>query len=90
VIQNSAKQVSPKTSTDEGRMISTTPVLRNAHFSIRGNLERDSNINDESDLQLEKHFSHKISTDEGRMIPTKPISLSAYPSIPDTLDSDSN
>jgi hypothetical protein len=34
-----------------GIMISTKPVLMNPHFSIRDNLDLDSNVTEESDLQ---------------------------------------
>jgi hypothetical protein len=57
-----------QTSTDTRRIISTKPILRNAHFSLRGNLDLDSNGIEESDPHSEKHFSLRTSTDEGRMI----------------------
>jgi hypothetical protein len=49
-------------------MISTKRVIKNACFSIRDNLDPDSNVTEESDVQSEKQFSPKTSTDEGRMI----------------------
>jgi hypothetical protein len=59
------------TSTDLGITISTKSVRINAYFSIRDNMDPDSNITDEKNLYSEKHPSAKISTDEGRMISTK-------------------
>jgi hypothetical protein len=52
----SAKQDSPKTSTDARRMILTKTVSLNAYPSIRDNLDHDSNVTDESDLHKEKHL----------------------------------
>jgi hypothetical protein len=46
---HSTKQLSFKTSTDKGIMISTNAVSRNASFSIRDNLDPDSNISEVSD-----------------------------------------
>jgi hypothetical protein len=42
------KQLSPNTSTDEGRTILIQPVLQNASFSIRDTLDPDSNVTRES------------------------------------------
>jgi hypothetical protein len=53
--------VIPKISTDEGRMISTKPVPLNAPFSIRDNIDSDSKIIEESDLQPEKQLSHTLT-----------------------------
>jgi hypothetical protein len=46
---HSEKQLSPKSSTDAGRMISIKPVPLNGHPSIRDNLDPDSNTTEESD-----------------------------------------
>jgi hypothetical protein len=46
----SQKHLSPKTSTDAGRMISIKPVPWNTFLSIRDNLDPDSNLTEESDL----------------------------------------
>jgi hypothetical protein len=54
-------------------MISNKIVPMNAYFSIRDNLDPDSNVTEESDLHSEKHPSPKISTDEGIMISIKPV-----------------
>jgi hypothetical protein len=54
-------------------MILIKPVRKNAHFSIRDNLDPDSNVTDENDSHQEKHSSPKTSTDEGTMISIKPI-----------------
>jgi hypothetical protein len=54
-------------------MISAKPVSLNACFSIRDNLQFDSNRSDESELHQGKHLSHKTSTDEGTIISTKPV-----------------
>jgi hypothetical protein len=62
----------------------------NACFSIRDNLEPDSNLTDESDLNSEKHSSPSISIDLGISISTKPVPLNAHPSIRDNLEFDSN
>jgi hypothetical protein len=62
----------------------------NAFLSIRDNLDSDSNVTEESNLQSKKHDSPKTSTDAGRMISTKPVLLNADFSIWDNLDSDSN
>jgi hypothetical protein len=88
--RDSAKHLSPETSTDEGRMILTKPLLKNSSSSIRDNLAPDSNVSEESDLHSEKHFSPKTSTDEGRMILTKSVLKNASFAIRDNLDSDSN
>jgi hypothetical protein len=42
-----------------GRIIATKPVPQNALFPIRDNLDLDSNITEESDLQPEKHAQPK-------------------------------
>jgi hypothetical protein len=62
---HSEKHISPKTSTDAGRMISTKPVLENARDAIRDNFEMDSNPTEESDSYKEKHSSLKNSTQTG-------------------------
>jgi hypothetical protein len=54
-------------------MISIKPVPRNAFFSIRDNLDPDSNITEESDLQQRKHPSPKTSIDEGILTNFKPV-----------------
>jgi hypothetical protein len=51
-------------------MISTSPVSWKASFSIRDNLDPDSNATEESDRHSVKHISPKTSTDEGIMIST--------------------
>jgi hypothetical protein len=43
------KHLTPKTSTDEGTMISIIPVKPNASLSIRDNIDPDSNVTEESD-----------------------------------------
>jgi hypothetical protein len=62
----------------------------NPFFSIRDNLDPDSNITEESDPQPPKQFSPKTSTDEGTMISTKQVSTNANSAIRDNLDPDSN
>jgi hypothetical protein len=71
-------------------MISITPLQLNASFSIRDNLDPDSNVTEESDRHSEKHLSPNTSIDEGRMISTKPVLWKSSPIIVDNLDSDSN
>jgi hypothetical protein len=71
-------------------MISIKPVQPNACFSIRDNIDPDSNVTEESDLHQQKHPSPKTSTDEGRMISTKPVPRNASFSIRDSIDPDSN
>jgi hypothetical protein len=71
-------------------MISIKPVIANVHTSIRDNLEPDSNVIEESDLQGEKHPSPKNSTDAGIMISIKPVRQNAFASIRDNLELDSN
>jgi hypothetical protein len=51
------KHLTPKTSTDEGRMILTKPVPRNTSVSIRSNFDPDSNVTEESDRQSDQHLS---------------------------------
>jgi hypothetical protein len=46
-------------------MISTKPVSANAHFSIHDNLDPDSNVTDESDLQQAKQFGANNSIELG-------------------------
>jgi hypothetical protein len=48
----SEKQPSPKTSVDAGRLLLTKPVLINALFSTRDNLDLDVIVTEESDLHL--------------------------------------
>jgi hypothetical protein len=62
-------------------MTSTKPVRKNASYSIRDNLDLDSNITEESDRHSQKQNSSKISTDERRMISTKPVPMNANFSI---------
>jgi hypothetical protein len=64
-------------------MISAKPVRRNAHPSIRNNLDPDSN-------RTEKQRSLRISTDRGIMISIKAVPLKTDFSISDNFDSDSN
>jgi hypothetical protein len=59
------KHFSPKTSTDEGRMISIKPVPLNASFSIRDNLDLHSNVTEESEPQSEKQDSPKTAIEIG-------------------------
>jgi hypothetical protein len=54
-------------------MISIKPVSLNPYFSIRDNLDPDSNITEKSDLHSEKQLSPKTSTDAGTIISTKPV-----------------
>jgi hypothetical protein len=67
----------PMTSTDEGTMISTKPVIENTARAIRDNLDPDSNVIEESDLHSRKKHSINTSTD-------------ARPPVRDNLDPDSN
>jgi putative lipase involved disintegration of autophagic bodies len=62
------KHLSPKISTDEGRMISIKPATLNAYRSIRDNLDLDSNVTEESDRHEAKHFSSKNTTELGMRI----------------------
>jgi hypothetical protein len=59
-------------------MISTKRVLLNAFFSIRDNLDPDSNVTEESDPLSEKQFSPKNSTDAGTMISITSVRLNAH------------
>jgi hypothetical protein len=45
-----AKQYTPMTSTDDGRMIATKTVPLNVYPSIRDNIDPVSNVTEESDL----------------------------------------
>jgi hypothetical protein len=65
-------------------------VSWNAGDSIRDDLDLDSNVTGESDLQSEKRPSHNTPTDEGIMISTKPVRLKISFSIHDNIDPDSN
>jgi hypothetical protein len=65
---HSEKRDVPKTSTDEGIMISIKSVPQNTHFSIRENLDSDSNITEKRDPSSEKQLSLKTSTETGIMI----------------------
>jgi hypothetical protein len=67
-------------------MISTNTVPTSAFSSIRDNLNSDSTVTDESDLQSEKHHSHKPSTDAERMISIHAIPKNVLSSIRDNLD----
>jgi hypothetical protein len=81
---------STKTLTNAGITISTKPVRWNTWHLICDNLDPDSNVIDQSELQQEKHFSSKMSTDAGIMISIKPAPKNASISISDNLDPDSN
>jgi hypothetical protein len=48
-------------------MIPIKPVPRNTDFSIRDNLDSDSNVTQESDLHSKKHFQSRISSDAGKV-----------------------
>jgi hypothetical protein len=58
----------------------------NAIFSIRDNLESDSNVTEESDVQEEKHDSLKTSTDAGMVTNLRPVFENASDSIRSNLD----
>jgi hypothetical protein len=62
----------------------------NASFSIRDNIDPDSNITEESDLHWAKILSHMTSTNEGRVISIKPVPMNASFSSRDNIDPDSN
>jgi hypothetical protein len=66
------------------------PALRRISLSIPSNLDPDSNVTEESDLQFEKQPSPQTSTDEGRMSSTKAVPENAHRPIRDNFDSDSN
>jgi hypothetical protein len=70
-------------------MISTKTVFMNVDFSIRDNLDLDSNLTKESDPHSQKHISPKNSIDEGRMISIKRVIENASLSVRDNLDPDS-
>jgi hypothetical protein len=53
---------------NEEMMISTKPVSLNVHPSISDNFDPDSNLTEESNLQLEKHRKSITLTDAGIMI----------------------
>jgi hypothetical protein len=53
--------------------IARAPPFRPPHPSIRDNLDHDSNVTEESELQEEKQFSHMTSTDTGIIISIKPV-----------------
>jgi hypothetical protein len=53
---------------------------------IRDNLERDSNITEESDLQQEKQFILKTSTNAGIVINLRPLFMNAFDAIPSNFD----
>jgi hypothetical protein len=59
-------------------------------FSIRDNLDPDSNVIEESDPHKEKQGSPKNSADEGTMISIKPVRANARSSIRNNFDPDSN
>jgi hypothetical protein len=59
-------------------MISTKPIQLNVHPSIRDNLNPDSNMTQESNMQSDKHITHKTSTDARTMISTKPARKNAH------------
>jgi hypothetical protein len=67
------KQPSPNISTDAGISISINPAKLNAHFSIRDNLDPDTNVNEVSDPHRRKQYSLNISTDEGITISINPL-----------------
>jgi hypothetical protein len=68
----------------------THPAFWSTSLSVPGNLNPDSNVTEESDLQFEKHLSPNTSIDAGRTISIKPVPMNASFSIRDNLDPDSN
>jgi hypothetical protein len=59
--------------TEEGReMECNDEQSESALLSIRSNFEFDSNVNDTSEVQVEKQSSPTISIDAGRQIDRKP------------------
>jgi hypothetical protein len=64
-------------------------VSENASFSIRVNIDSDSNLTSESEIHFEKQFSLKILTDAGITISNNPVLENASFSIRDNFDSDS-
>jgi hypothetical protein len=83
------KQHSPKISTDEGITISINSVPANARFSIRDNLDSDSNLTSESELHFEKQSSPHISIDERITISSNPVPENVCFSIRANFDPDS-
>jgi hypothetical protein len=67
-------------------MISTRPLLKIVHPSIRDNFDLDSNATEESDPHSEKHHSPKTSIHLERLILAKPVSPNAPDSLYDNLD----
>jgi hypothetical protein len=57
-------------STEAGTIIATNLVRLNVPPSICGNIDPDSNITNESELQLEEHPLPKISTEAGIVMST--------------------
>jgi hypothetical protein len=58
----------------------------NARFSIRDNLESNSNLTEESDLHFEKQLSPRTSTESGMVINLTRAFSNAFDSIFSNLD----
>jgi hypothetical protein len=62
----------------------------NTAFSIRDDLDPDSNLTEESYTQKSKQSSSKTSTDAGNVISINLVQQKVHFSICDNLDPDSN
>jgi hypothetical protein len=71
-------------------VISIKPALANASFSIRDNLDPDSNVTEDSDPQSEKQLAPNTSIDEGNTISTNRLRKNANFSIRDNFNPDLN
>jgi hypothetical protein len=77
-------------SIDAGIIISINPLFCNAYFSIRDNLDPDSNVSEVSDSQKRKHFSSMTSTEAGITILSNFVPQNACFLSSDNLDPHSN
>jgi hypothetical protein len=62
-----AENLTTLTLNDARIRISINPVPQNAHFSIRDNLDPDSNGTEESERHTAKHLKPKTSTELGKV-----------------------
>jgi hypothetical protein len=77
VIRSQKSTSHKKTSTDEGKMISIKPVLKNPSFAFRENLDPVSNGTEESDPQSEKHLKLQPILEKSQ-IPNQFLKMSPF------------
>jgi hypothetical protein len=70
---DSEESLSCRPSTDRRRITSATKVLEHICFPVCVDLDFDSNVGEESDMESTKYFSPKTSTGEWTRISINPV-----------------